>query len=137
MTFIARKTVSRPLLLVLIATAALLGGLPQSADALGSGKFPWRGDDANRTVYYYYGSGGTTGSLAYATTTATGKSCLLYVKRVRTKIALPNGSYGTHASLLGQCSSGVDISRGGYSVFQIKSTHTLEKWSGATYNYVL
>lgn len=64
-------------------------------------------------------------------------ACLLYVKRVMTRIALPNGSYATHASLLGHCSSGADIYLGGYSVFQIKSTHTLEKWSGGTYNYVL
>ena len=120
----------------LVAAAVIVGAAP-SAEALGSGKFPWRGDDANRTIHYYYGSGVTTGSLAYATTTATGSACLLYVKQVKTQITLPNGSYATHASLLAQCSSGVDISRGGYSVFQIKSTHTLVKWSGATYNYVL
>ena len=120
-----------------VVTVALVCAPAGSADALGSGKFPWRGDDANRTVYYYYGSGGTSGSFAYATTTATGKGCLLYVKRVKTKIALPNGSFASHSSLLGQCSSSVDISRGGYSVFQIKSTHTLQKWSGTEYNYVL
>ena len=124
--------------LAALGAVALVCGLAPSADALGSGKFPWRGDDANRTIYYYYyGSGGTSGSMAYATTTATGTACLLYVKRVKTKIALPNGSFATQSSLLGQCSSGVDISRGGYSVFQIKSTHTLQKWSGAEYNYVL
>lgn len=121
----------------LVVMIALIGVQAQSADALGSGKFPWRGDDAHRTTYYYYGSGGFDGSLAYATTTATGTACLLYVKRVKTKIALPNGSYATHSSLLGQCSSGVEISHGGYSVFQIKSTHTLQKWSGTEYNYVL
>lgn len=103
-------------------TAVLLGGMPQSASALGSGKFPWRGLDGK--TYYYYGSGGTSGALAYATTNATGSACLLSVRQVKTKIALPNGSYATRSSLLGQCSTGVDISRGGYSVFQIKSTHT-------------
>lgn len=122
---------------VAVTTVALVCGQAMPAGALGSGKFPWRGDDANRTTYYYYGSGGTSGSLAYATTTATGTACLLYVKRVKTKIALPNGSYASHSSLLGQCSSGAEISRGGYSVFQIKSTHTLQKWSGTEYNYVL
>ena len=123
------------LLSILIAVVAIGVGPVPSADALGSGKFPWRGD--NGSTYYYYGSGGTDGSLAYATTTATGTSCLLYVKRVKTKIQLPNGSFASHSSLLGQCSSGVDISRGGYTVFQIKSTHTLQKWSGTEYNYVL
>lgn len=134
-----RKTPGRlvGLTAVVLTTVAMVWGQALPADALGSGKFPWRGDDANRTVYYYYGSGGTSGSLAYATTTATGKGCLLYVKRVKTKIALPNGSFATHSSLLGQCSSSVDISRGGYSVFAIKSTHTLQKWSGTEYNYVL
>ena len=108
-----------------------------SADALGSGNFPWRGDDSKRTLHYYYGSGGRTGNFVYASTTATGTACLLYVKRVKTKIALPNGSYATHSSLLGQCSSYVDISPGNYSVFDIRSTHTLQKWSGTEYNYVL
>ena len=124
-------------LAALVVTIALIGVQAQSAHALGSGKFPWRGDDSHRTLYYYYGSGGLDGGLAYATTTATGKGCLLYVKRVKTKIRLPNGSYASHSSLLGQCSSGVDISHGGYSVFEIKSTHTLQKWSGTEYNYVL
>ena len=112
-------------------------GNASSAEALGSGKFPWRGDDANRTTYYFYGSGGTSGTFAYATTNVPGTACLLYVKRAKTTITLPNGSFATHSSLLGQCASGVDIARGGYSVFQIKSTHTLQKWSGTEYNYVL
>lgn len=126
----------------LACSAAMLAilfvcGQASSAEALGSGKFPWRGDDSKRTTYYFYGSGGTSGTLAYATTNAPGAACLLYVKRVKTSIALPNGSFTSHSSLLGQCTSGVDISRGGYSVFAIKSTHTLQKWSGAEYNYVL
>ena len=122
-----------------VALTALLVLCTQatSADALGSGKFPWRGDDFNRTLYYYYGSGGRAGSLVYASTTATGAACLLYVTRVKTKIALPSGSYATHSSLLGQCSSYVEISPGSYSVFQIKSTHTLQKWTGTEYAYVL
>ena len=108
-----------------------------SASALGSGKFPWRGDDAKRTVYYYYGSGGRTGDFVYASTSVPGTPCLMYVKRVKTKITLPNGSYTTDSSLLGQCSSYVEISPGSYSVFDIRSTHTLQKWSGTEYNYVL
>jgi hypothetical protein len=108
-----------------------------SAEALGSGKFPWRGDDAARTLYYYYGSGGSRSPFVYASTTAPGSACLKYVKRVKTRITLPNGSYATDSSLLGQCSSSVEISSGGYTVFQIKSTHTLQKWSGTEYNYVL
>ena len=108
-----------------------------SAEALGSGKFPWRGDDAARTLYYYYGSGGSRSPFVYASTTAPGSACLKYVKRVKTRITLPNGSYATDSSLLGQCSSSVEISSGGYTVFQIKSTHTLQKWSGTENNYVL
>ena len=131
--------ISRSRLALLAATLAVLFvcGHASPAEALGSGKFPWRGDDAKRTTYYYYGSGGTNGVYAYATTNVPGTGCLLYVKRAKTTITLPNGSFVTQSSLLGQCSSGVDISRGGYSVFQIKSTHTLQKWSGTEYNYVL
>ena len=122
---------------VAVTTLLLVCTHTTSAQALGSGKFAWRGDDSARTVYYFYGSGGTSGTLAYASTNASGMACLLYVKRVRTKISLPNGSYATQSSLLGQCSSTVDIASSGYSVFQIRSTHTLQKWSGAEYNYVL
>ena len=135
MSLITRNIVSRAGVLAILLAVAIVGGPVPSADALGSGKFPWRGD--NGTTYYYYGSGGTSGSLAYASTNAPGSACLLYVKRVKTKIALPNGSSTTYSSLLGQCYSEVDISRGGYSVFQIKSTHTLQKWNGTEYNYVL
>ena len=130
-----RNLVSRVVGLLAVTTIAVMASPAQPADALGSGKFPWRGDDGK--TYYYYGSGGASGALANASTNAPGSACLLYVKRVKTKIALPNGSNATHSSLLGQCYSEVDISRGGYSVFQIRSTHTLQKWSGTEYNYVL
>jgi len=137
MTTNTRKLPGRLAGLTALLTVALVCGFAPSADALGSGKFAWRGDDAKRTTYYFYGSGGSNGTLAYASTNAPGMACLLYVKRVKTKIALPNGSFASHSSLLGQCTSGVDIARSGYSVFQIKSTHTLQKWSGTEYNYVL
>jgi hypothetical protein len=132
-----KKSRGRVASLIAVLTVIFLCGQAPSAEALGSGKFAWRGDDAKRTVYYFYGSGGRSGSFAYASTNAPGRSCLLYVKRVKTRITLPNGGFASDSSLLGQCSSGVEISAGQYSVFEIKSTHTLQKWSGAEYNYVL
>jgi hypothetical protein len=132
-----KKSRGRIASLIAVLTILLLCGQASSASALGSGKFAWRGDDSNRTTYYFYGSGGRSGTFAYATTNASGKGCLLYVKRVKTRITLPNGAFATDSSLLGQCSSGVEIAAGQYTVFQIRSTHTLQKWSGTEYNYVL
>jgi hypothetical protein len=135
MTTNTRKIPGRLAAVLAVLTLLLVAGQATSASALGSGKFAWRGDDG--TTYYYYGTGGTSGTLAYATTNAPGSACLRYVKRVKTRIALPNGSFATHSSLLGQCYSSVDIAHGPYSVFQIRSTHTLQKWNGTEYNYVL
>ena len=124
----------KKILLAIAASVAMVIGAAGSAQALACSRWAFTGFDGR--TYYFYGPDSISGSLATAATTVGGTPCLLYTKSVATSIRLPNGSHAYSSSLLGQCAASISISRGSYDAFQIKSTHTLNLWNGATWTYV-
>jgi hypothetical protein len=124
------------LALACLTTLGLAIGMAGSADALASSRWAFK-EGGHGTTYYFYGNDSVSGSVATATTTVGGTTaCLMYTKSVSTSIRLPNGSHASRSSLLGQCAASISISRGSYSAFQIKSTHSLNLWNGESWSYV-